>query len=301
MNENINKTNKNVNIIVKKNSISSTSTSSSVTPITTNSTVQISGSSSSNNSTNQLNLIDNNQNLPNPTNFLSTFIPASSLNTLNNRNETKPIIKYNNNTICINQENEKEEMIDTLVKKNLANNLSNDIGYYGSSDYSDNNVSISISTTCHKPIKQYSNKSKIIKYQHQQSRSRFIQPNKSTTINSATSFTSSSLLSSPTSSSSSTSSESPLFATGLPKNNQVLINKNNENQQDSDIYIKPSNYINLTKTTSSSSSSASTKNNDVKLYYERFERLYNSNHLDQNTTTQPPKQQRNSLTAYSYV
>lgn len=263
-----------------------------MTPITTTSTVQISSSSSSNNSTNQLNLIDTNQNSPNPTQFLSTFIPVSSINTLNNRNtnEIKQMIKYNNT-----HEYQKEELDDTLSKK--TNPTSNDIGYYGSSDYSDNNASISISTTCPKPLKQYSNKSKIIQYQHQQSRSRFIHPTSKTT-NSATSFTSSSLMSSPTSSSSSASSESPLFATGLPINNQMISNKSNDNQQENDIYIKPSNFVHVTKTNNSSS-----KNNDVKSYYERFERIYNSNQLDQNTNTSQPvvKQQRNSLTAYSYV
>jgi hypothetical protein len=274
-----------------------------VTPITTTSTVQISSSSSSNNSNNQLNMIDNNQIISNPTQFLSTFIPVSSINTLNNRNtnELRPMIKYNNNN---NKEHEKEQLDDNFTKKNLTNNSINDIGYYGSSDYSDNNASISIPTVCQKPIKQYSNKSKIIQYQHQQSRSRFIQSNKTTPkTNSATSFTSSSLLSSPTSSSTSTSSESPLFATGLSNNNQVAFNsKNNEIQQDSgEIYIKPTNHLNVTKTKNSSSSS-STKNNDVKLYYERFERIYNSNELDQNTNSnQHPKQQCNSLTAYSYV
>lgn len=145
--------------------------------------------------------------------------------------------------------------------------MMNDLGYYGSSDYSDNNNS---------GISSANNKNCL----------NVKEANVAT--NSSTSFTSSSLLSSPSSSSSSdsfniknnitvkaTKQNAPIVTTLYPMVNRV------ENEK-----------------------LASKGPSDVKTYFERFEKIYNS---EVNMNDSPDNHNkvcfkpRNSLTAYSYV
>ncbi len=295
--------------LAKKNSISSsssTSTSSSVTPTnntTTTTTAIISCSSSVLNvSNNHINLIEpvvEKVLINQPVKFLSTFIPSTSAIT---------------NKSNINSLSEVEQNLETESK--LTNKLSNDIGYYGSSDYSDNNNSFnqpSNNTKQHTVKQCYSNRNKCESktiYSNQHQRIKYVQAsklNRNMAVNSTTSFTSSSVLSSPTSSSSSTSSESPLFATSLLAN--TLSNKEDLNIKK----IEPQSQAISSNIYSVNSLLSSTKNTDVKVYLERFERIYNSGDLNNEDNSKKNsngissfnnvnnKQHRNSLTSYSYV
>ena len=191
------------------------------------------------------------------------------------------------------EEDEENSIMDsppiTTATATNIQTVNTDLGYYGSSDYSDNN---SFNVCAKQIIKQ--------------ARVKYVQNGVKTTNNSAASFNSSSLLSSPISSSSTDASTSPLF--NNPKSNQTPIITN----------LYPFNYFKVTnkqldpyniidevaKVANASNdlkSRQTSTNPDVKLYLERFERIYNSNESDASTEPKPTHNRINSHTSYSYV
>lgn len=159
-------------------------------------------------------------------------------------------------------------------------NIINDLGYYGSSDYSENN---SFGVLCQKKIKSN---------QHQ----RVFNPNQHTVgTNSSSSFTSSSILSSPSSNTDSSTSRTGSYLN--IKQYPVITNL----------------YPLSTYQSNNSTDCDKVKNMDVNIYLEKFERIYNSdplNHKSINNELPCQKSlgsfnskscQRNSGTTYSYV
>jgi hypothetical protein len=194
--------------------------------------------------------------------FLSTFSPMGSIQKAisihsNESNEELPSSSNNNNNIVKN---------------------SGDIGYYGSSDYSENNNS-SFGVSSNYQIKISKNVHVVTQKSHNN------QQNQQAS-NSATSFTSSSLLSSP-SSDSANSIATPYTSNKVANNQGPVITT-----------LYPCNNTNNTIYGAHNSISSKLNNTDVKTYFERFERIYNSDNLIQSNCA---TNNSNSMTTYSYV
>lgn len=186
------------------------------------------------------------------------------------------------------------------------NNNNNDAGYYGSSDYSEKLINPNKSSSNSKQIyvKQLKSASQHTKSSIAtsgcSSSSSCTNNGVQSATNSSSSFTSSSILSSPASTTSSSSSS-------LPVNSPVVTNLYTMN-----VY----NQLNGVHTYEVAQNANSVAT-DVKAYLERFERIYNSDnatavaqyklasnqkiHQHQQAVSAYSKDQRNSLTTYSYV
>ena len=235
---------------------------------------------------------------------MSTFIPLNGLSAQKTQSRQQ------------NETNTEEECVTSPIHTAQSNGI-NDLGYYGSSDYSDNN-SFGLSSA----------KKQIKPSQHQPQRVKYVQPNAANTnVNSATnsssSFTSSSLLSSPTSTSSNDSSTSPLY-TNSSNTMTSSVNAQVKQQQPIITTLYPLNVYQASlkkpaqtyESVDSGKSTVNSKSADVKIYFERFERIYNSeepsmNNMNGSSTltikssnqasSSGHAKQRNSLTTYSYV
>lgn len=204
---------------------------------------------------------------PSSSAFLSTF----QLQAYKQTNECIAIVEHDN-----------DEEDDSLVRIK-SSNLSNDHGYCGSSDYSDNSIL----------TKNSSNLSRKQMYKQQQHRPAKYVTNKAF------------MAGSQTEASSSSSTSSPLFNKNANVNRPAItnlyppcmFNSNNFNLEEDLAEVVER------KTTSSSNSTTITTSNkadSVKVYLERFERIYNESQLQENTTT---SQRTNNFknASYSYV
>lgn len=180
---------------------------------------------------------------------ISETSSESSINPIST-NTTTVLISNTTSTPTIMLEQPTATYMSTFTSKQTdpSGNLLNDMGYYGSSDYSENNSFGLLSQKQVKPIQRATNQT--------------------------SSFTSSSLLSSPSSSTDSSSAGSPTYA-----NKPTITN------------LYPVNCYQKVDTA---------KSTDVKIYLERFERIYNSDSINNQTNSNGNKQ-RNNVTSYSYV
>ena len=232
--------------------------------------------------------------------FLSTFSPMSSIQPAS----YKPTGSGPSSV----HSNEEEKLGHQHVSPKMTK--SNDLGYYGSSDYSENNNNSSFGINSNKDyhLKQIKQQSAA------QSNIKVVNIKPHGTSNSNTSF-SSSLLSSPSTSTDSTTSSvapPPAYVTKNQHHHHPTTIKTTTNPVITTLY--PNIYNN-----NNNQCLNKIKSSDVKIYFERFERIYHSDSLNDHSTScnsnntilsnkmmplntnAVENTKKNSLTTYSYV